>query len=209
MEQKRLKRLRYPMNKTISLFGGILCFLLTGCLALSGNYTPNDEIQTVDTKKQFDITYSFDYISFITDDTQGIKERCSNKIKEYLEESGAFKTVSYRDFSARSKYHILFLARQSFATDSGTIELAGLSLFLLPGYEHEYYDFSAILILNNEIVCAPSTCERMRTWYWLPLLPALVYPPVFTRKSIEKKCLRYLINEILEKNKELIKNPLK
>ena len=195
------------MNKIIIFLLLLECFLITGCLASQG-YTPNEDISIAETGPKYAITFSVDCISYVKEDLIDLKENRIQWIKEYLEESGAFSDVSYRDYSARSKYHIRFFVRilppdTRHAGDMGLI--AGLSFGTIPVCSDRfYYDISAAFALNDELICTPSTSERISEFIWLPLLPALFYPPVFVRKSVEKKCFRHLINEIIEEHKKVI-----
>lgn len=200
------------MNKIIIFLVVFTIVLLSGC-AVSGEYTTNDDLLVFDFNNKYDVSYSVSYISFSpNDDTAELKERAAKLIKEYLEESGTFNTISYRDFSTRTRYHIRFFITVSPSEkrqEMGALLTSCLTLFTIPTYIDGYYDVSASLYLNNELICAPSTCERMRSWLWLPLFPAIVYPPLLVRKDIEKKCYRYLINEILEEHKAIVEKTAK
>ena len=191
------------MNKIAILFLLLGCFLFNGCLASRG-YTPNEDVNSIESSRKYAITFSIEYIPYVKEDVIDLKDDRIEWIKDYLEESGA----SYRDFPARSKYHIRFLVRllppeTRHATDMGLI--AGLSLFTIPVCSDRfYYDVSATFSLNDELICTPSTSEKISEFIWLPLFPALFYPPVYVRKSVEKRCYRYLINEILEEHKQVV-----
>ncbi len=192
------------MNKAVVLFLFVACFLINGCLSSNG-YTPNRDINHVESNKKYAITYSVDFISYSKEDLVDLKEDRIEWIKEYLEATGAFSDVSYRDSSSRSKYHIYFIVTLAPRETEGEVILSALTYCTIPAYtDRFYYDVTAFLFLNNELICAPSTSERISQFIWLPLFPAIFYPPYLVRKSVEKKCYRFLINEILEEHKKIV-----
>ena len=200
------------MNKLLVLVLVVTSTLVSSCLTVSGDYTPDVDIREENLSK-YAITYSVSYWSSVAgEDVYGFKETCEKWIKGYLEESGAFSSVAQRDISTKSNYHIHYRIRYYLPWgDTMAVGFMGaLSLFTIPVYTNYYYDISATVFLNNEIILSPATTERMRTWYWLPFIPVgLVCPRGLVRDIIEKKCLRFLTNEILDKHKDLINNPPK
>ena len=199
-------------NSLIFLFG--LCLLTTGCLEIPMGYTPNEDLQTIDSiTKKYSLTYSVDFMS---DGDVSIgrasRERYIEWIKDYLEETGAFN-VSYRDFSSKSNYHVHFLIHYSCLSVGDSVLLGyylGTTLLAFPGWMNMYLDASAIVYLNGNPVCSPTTCEDIRVVVWLPFLPVgLVWNQWWAWTTQEKKCCRYLINEILTKHEDLVLNPPK
>lgn len=199
-------------NSLILLFA--LCLLTTGCLEIPMGYTPNEDLQTIDSAyKKYSLTYSVDFMS--DGDVsfgRASRERYIEWIKDYLEETGAFN-VSYRDFSSKSNYHVHFLIHYSCQSVGESLLLGyylGFTFCAFPGWMNMYLDTSAIVYLNGKPVCSPTTSEDIRVVVWLPFLPAgLVWNQWWAWTTQEKKCCRYLINEILTKHEDLVLNPPK
>ena len=122
------------MTRILTFVLGIAFILSSGCLTVSGDYTPNEDIKTVNSHK-YSITYSVAYWSSQQgEDVKGFKETCERWIQDYLEESGAFNNVSQRDFSSKSNYHIHFRVHYSypFGDSIAVLYLGSLSLFTIP-----------------------------------------------------------------------------
>ena len=200
-------------NNLIVLFA-LLCLLTTSCLEIPMGYTPYEGLQTIDSpSKKYNLTYSVDFLS---DGDVSIgrasREKYIEWIKEYLEETGAFN-VSYRDFSSKSNYHVHFLVHYSAISVGEGLLLGfywGYTLTTLPSWVNMYLDVSAVVYLNGTPVCSPSTSEDIRVIVWLPFLPvSLVWNQWWAWTTQERKCCRFLINEILEKHEDLVLNPPK
>ena len=99
------------MNKILTLLlGGLTICVLSGCLAIPLNYTSDVELTKTNIAKRYAVTFSVDYLS----DGDGSIGRASQEkyidwLKEYLNQSGAFSSVSYKPFAQKSNYHIHFL----------------------------------------------------------------------------------------------------
>ena len=200
------------MNKLYTLFLIIFSCFLTGCLTIIGDYTPNVDVFVENSKKKYDVTYSVNYSSTMYEVDDDDRERCAEWIKDYLQQSEAFNSITYRDTSLKSKYHIDFYINYLGSPDTmGLSILAYFTFFILPFNSDHYYNVTAIVYLNNEPVYTPVTSERIRTWVWPPLLPVgLLWPPTYyARSRTKKQCLRYLINLIIENQRELAANPPK
>ena len=86
----------------------------------------------------------------------------------------------------------------------------GFFFCALPGWMNMYLDASAIVYLNGNPVCSPTTSEDIRVIVWLPFLPVgLVWNQWWAWTTQEKKCCRFLINEVVKKNNDLVLNPPK
>ena len=185
------------------------CLLTTGCLEIPMGYTPNEALQINDSfSKKYSLTYSVDFMS--DGDVsfgRASRERYIEWIKDYLEETGAFN-VSYRDFSSKSNYHVHFLIHYSCQSVGESLLLGyyfGFTFCTLPGWLNMYLDTSAVVYLNGNPVCSPTTSEDIRVVVWLPFLPVgLIWNQWWAWTTQEKKCCRFLINEIVEKHKDLV-----
>ena len=76
--------------------------------------------------------------------------------------------------------------------------LMGYTLCTIPMWLNMYLDMSAILYLNGTPVHSPTTAEALRCYVWIPFLPVgLVWNQWWAWTTQEKKCYRYLINDVI------------
>lgn len=191
------------MNKIAKyLFGFSIIILLTGCLQIPLGYTPNVDIPQNYEGNKYDITFSVEYLS---DGDVSIgratKEQYVSWIKNYLEESNAFNSVTYKDINNKSNYHIHFIVHYSalpVGESAGIGFIMGYTLFTIPMWINMNLDSSAILYLHGKPLFTPTTTETLKCYVWLPFLPVgLVWNQWWAWSTQETKCCRYLINEIV------------
>ena len=191
------------MNKVLLLIASIMAIcIFSGCLQVPLGYTKNIDIPENYNAKKYDVTFSVDYLS---DGDVSIgratQEKYIDWLKKDLQKSGAFSSVSYKPFSQKSNYHIHFLIHYScMPVDqaAGLGLLMGYTMLTVPMWINMYLDTSAILYLNGQPVCSPTTAEALRCYVWAPFLPVgLIWNQWWAWTTQEKKCCRYLINEIV------------
>ena len=199
-----MKVLRLRMNKMFLFFLSFASVLvLSGCLQIPLGYTRNVDFPTNYKSKKYAITFSVDYLS---DGDISIgrasQEKYIDWLKEDLQKSGAFSTVTYRSFTQKSNYHIHFLIHYSCMPVNEAAALGflmGHTLCAIPMWINMYLDTSAILYLNGIPVYSPTTTEALRCYVWVPFLPfGLVWNQWWAWTTQEKKCCRFLIKEIID-----------
>lgn len=203
------------MNKKLTQFPFLLIVLctLSGCLEIPMGYTPGTDLIISKNIRKYDLTFSVDYLS---DGDVSIGRASQTQyiehFKEYLQESGAFAKVSYKNFSEKSKYHVHFVTHYSCMPVNEAIAtgyLMGMTFCAIPMWVNMYLDMSAILYLNGKPVYSSATSENLRCYVWIPFLPAgLIWNQWWAWTTQEKKCCRYLVNSISEyqKMKNLVKS---
>lgn len=191
------------MNKiTLLLFSVSLMVILSGCLLVPSGYTPAVEFAKNSKIKKYAVTFSVDYLS---DGDVSIgrasQEKYIDWLKDDLQKSGAFSSVTYKSFAQKSNYHIHFIFHYSCmpVNESAAMGfLMGYTFCAIPMWMNMYLDSSAILYLNGNPICSPATAENLRCYVWAPFLPVgLVWNQWWAWTTQEKKCYRYLINEIV------------
>jgi hypothetical protein len=192
------------MNK-IALFS--LCiisvFILSGCLQIPLGYTPSVDFPQKYKNQKYAVTFSVDYIAE-RDDVFGLasKEKYIKWLKDDLQKSGAFSSVTYIPFSQKSNYHIHFLIHYSYMTAKESMTmglLMGYTFLTIPMWQTMYLDMSAILYLNGSPIHSPTTAEALRCYVWAPFLPiGLVWNQWWAWTTQEKKCYRYLVKDLIE-----------
>lgn len=192
------------MNKIILLLVSVsLVIMFSGCLQIPLGYTPKSDFPTNYDAKKYAVTFSIDYIAE-RDDVFGLatQEKYIDWLKEDLQKSGAFSSVTYKSFTQKSNYHIHFIFHYSYMTvkESATMGfLMGYTFCAIPMWMNMYLDSSAILYLNGNPIYSPATAENLRCYVWVPFLPVgLVWNQWWAWTTQEKKCYRYLINEIVD-----------
>ena len=192
------------MNKIISLlFSVSLMVILSGCLLVPFGYTPEVGFVPNSGIKKYAITFSVDYLS---DGDVSIgrasQEKYIDWLKDDLQKSGAFSSVTYKSFAQKSNYHIHFIFHYSCmpVNESAAMGfLMGYTFCVIPMWMNMYLDSSAILYLNGNPICSPATAENLRCYVWAPFLPVcLIWNQWWAWTTQEKKCYRYLINEIVD-----------
>ena len=192
------------MNKVFLLSLGVVSiFLLSGCLEMPLGHTPDVDFSENHIGKKYSVTFSVDYLS---DGDVSIGRASHEKyiawLKEDLLKSGAFNSVSYKPFAQKSNYHIHFLIHYSCmpVNESAALGfLMGYTFFTIPMWLNMYLDCSAILYLNGVPIYSPTTTGGLRCYVWIPFLPVcLVWNQWWAWTTQEKKCYRYLINEIIK-----------
>ena len=192
------------MNKIILLlFSVSMMMMLSGCLLIPSGYTPDVNFVRNDEIKKYAVTFSVDYLS---DGDRSIgrasREKYIDWLKDDLMKSGAFSSVTYKSFAQKSNYHIHFIFHYSCMPVGRSIALGvliGYSFGTIPVWQNMFLDSSAILYLNNKPIYSPATAENLRCYIWVPFLPVgLVWNSWWAWTTQEKKCYRYLINEIID-----------
>ncbi len=192
------------MNKIILLLVSVsLIAMLSGCLLVPSGYTPDVDFAKNEEIKKYAITFSVDYLS---DGDVSIgrasQEKYIDWLKDDLQKSGAFSSVTYKSFAQKSNYHIHFIFHYSCmpVNESAAMGfLMGYTFCAIPMWLNMYLDSSAILYLNGNPICSPATAENLRCYVWVPFLPVcLVWNQWWAWTTQEKKCYRYLINEIVD-----------
>ena len=190
------------MNKLFLFVFSLLLLFCSGCLEIPMGYTPDLDLTVCSPTRKYAITFSVDYIS----DGDQIIGLASNEkyiewINAYLQSCGAFSSVGYKSFANKSNYHIHFLVHYSCmpSNEAAAIGfLMGYTFFTIPMWVNMYLDMSAVVYLNGKPIHSPSTTENLRCYVWLPFLPVgLVWNQWWAWTTQEKKCLRYLINDVL------------
>ena len=169
--------------------------MLSGCLHIPLGYTPNGDFPANYDAKKYTLTFSVDYLS---DGDVSIacasQEKYIDWLKEDLQKSGAFSSVTYKSFAQKSNYHIHFIIHYScMPVNESTAMgfLMGYTLFTIPMWMNMYLDSSAILYLNGNPICSPTTAENLRCYVWAPFLPVgLVWNQWWAWTTQEKKCYR-------------------
>lgn len=191
------------MNKLIMFSLSLIsAFTLSGCLQIPLGYTPSVDFPQDNENKKYALTFSVDYLS---DGDVSIgrasQEKYIDWLKEDLRKSGAFNSVTYKPFSQKSNYHLHFLIHYSCMPvneSAGLGFLMGYTLCTIPMWLNMYLDMSAILYLNGTPVHSPTTAEALRCYVWVPFLPVgLVWNQWWAWTTQEKKCYRYLINDVI------------
>jgi hypothetical protein len=180
----------------------ISAVILSGCLQIPLGYTPSVDFPQDNENKKYALTFSVDYLS---DGDVSIgrasQEKYIDWLKEDLRKSGAFNSVTYKPFSQKSNYHLHFLIHYSCMPvneSAGLGFLMGYTLCTIPMWLNMYLDMSAILYLNGTPVHSPTTAEALRCYVWVPFLPVgLVWNQWWAWTTQEKKCYRYLINDVI------------
>lgn len=191
------------MNKIVLALAVCMAVSFCGCLEVPLGYTPETEIQPLSHSKKYTVTYSVDYISD-GDVSMGRANEAMyiNWLGEYLQKTNAFSKVAYRNFTAKSNYHIHFLIHYSAMPVNEaavTVFLMGYTLTAIPMWVNMYLDVSAIVYLNQKPVFSSATAEDVRCYVWLPFLPVgLVWNQFWVWTIQEKKVCRYLINEVVK-----------
>ncbi len=199
------------MNKIYFLIAVCATMLIPGCMEIPMGYTPDTDWQTTPRGQKYAITYSVDYLS----DGDISIGRASQRqyigwIKSAMEQSGAFSSVAYREFHSKSNYHIHFLVHYSCMPVNEAVAtgyVMGSTFMAIPMWINMYLDISAIVYLNGVPVYAPCTAENIRCYVWLPFFPVgLVWNQWWAWTTQEKKCCRYLLNQIIEYQYKLAEN---
>ena len=194
------------MNKQILMFLFFMSlFVLSGCLDVPLKYTPDTDFsQEFDTRK-YAVTFSVDCIG-IVEDGQASQEKYVEWLRDFLYKSGGFSSVKHRVFSEKSNYHIHFSMRYSRANEATALGLLLCCTYCtIPVWFDMYLDASAILYLNGVPIHSPSTSDAFRRHIWAPFLPiGLVWNKWWVWTTQEKKCCRYLINEIVNYQKHYL-----
>lgn len=182
---------------------------ICGCLYVPQDYTPTQELVT-DNAPKYAVTYSIEYRK-----DGDLGEGCASLkkyqtwIEKMLLDTGSFSEVTYRDFSIKSNYHLHFMVHYSslpYDESSSRGAAAGVTMAIIPVWIDLHLDLSAVTYLNQKIIAAPSTTETLRCYIWLPFLPAgIVWNPWLAWTRQEKKCCRYLINEVRSATEATIK----
>ena len=195
------------MNKMFIIFlFSLLLLVLPGCLFVSLGYTPDSDLPDNYTEKKYDVTFSVEYYND-RNDVFGLasQEQYITWIKQYLQETKAFRSVAYKPITQKSNYHINFIVHYSFMTVRESALLGyfcGLTGLAIPTYQTLYMDISTVLYLRNNPVYSPSTAEALRGYIWLPFLPVgLIWNQWWALTTQEKKCCRFLINEVVNYQK--------
>lgn len=196
------------MNKIGSIVFAVLILLSSpACLQVPMDHLPDEPlIIPAAGAKRHDVTYSVELIidgSF--DQFSGIAPQkvMLRYIGEQLRQSGAFKLVSYKPFSAKSSRHIHFTAHYSKPRKKDVVSIQALmflSFFTIPTWITSDLDMTAIVYLQDKAVYAPVTTVGLRNYVWLGFLPVgLVWNNWWAWTVQEKKCSRRLINRIIQK----------
>ena len=192
------------MNKIMLFALSIISVcILAGCLEIPLGYTHCVDFPQKYENKKYSITFSVDYIAE-RDDVFGIatQEKYIDWLKDDLQKSGAFSSVTYKSFAQKSNYHIHFIFHYSCmpVNESAAMGfLMGYTCCAIPMWINMYLDSSAILYLNGNPIYSPATAENLRCYVWVPFLPVgLVWNQWWAWTTQEKKCYRYLINEIVD-----------
>ena len=194
------------MNKILLLF--LLSFLLIGCVNLSKEYTPKEEpLKYVGEK--YSVSYSVDdyYKGLEVLSGRASTEEWKKKINDRLLSSGAFDSVLYKPSNMKSPYHIGFEIYGIGASPNDALWwglLSGYSVFTIPISLDMYLDINAIVYLDGMPIYSICAAEKVVRTAWAPLVFLGIFWNDFVSWNyIEGKSLDYIINHILENQKQI------
>ncbi len=188
------------MSKLLIFCGVVLTTLLTGCLSVSGGYTP--EVALSHAVHRYDVTYS---VSCVADGANIIGRADHNQsvkfIEEALRKSNAFSSIRYCEFEQKSNYHIHFVSHYS-TLDMAEAEereaLMGLCCLAIPIGLDSFLDTTAVVYIDGNPTYSTATAESLESCYWLPFIVVnLFWNDFLAWTSIEKRSFRYLTSGIV------------
>jgi len=163
----------------------LIIFVISGCLIIPKDYTPRIELKSCINTPKYDLTFSVDFLShglrgnvqtgkLIVRDGYLDDQPMITFIRNELIKSNAFSSVTYREFSSKSNFHIHFICHYS-AIETKTIAITALSGMIVPSPgQNLYLDLSALMYVNGKKVFSSAATELLQVWFGIPLIPAAI-----------------------------------
>ena len=197
------------MTRVPALLSAAALLLMTSasCLQIPVDYLPDEPLKKyTPSLSRPEVTFSVEQIidgPFGREDGIATQKVLIQYIGNQLWKSGAFRKVAYKPFSARSHYHIHFIAHYSTLPrneSSLRYAIAAVSLFIVPIRLESDLDMTAIVYRKDKAVYAPAASAGLHNYMWLGFLPAgLVWNNWWAWTVQEKKCSRLLVNRIVQR----------
>ena len=194
------------MNKTSEILCSVLLLTLSSaCLQLPMDYQPNERLKAAAPGAIIrDVTFSMEQIidgPFGRLDGIATQKVLVGYIGNQLRKCRAFRTVTYKPFSSKGKYHIHFIAHYSaMPREDFRLRQALMlcSFFIIPVRITSSLDMTAIAYWRGEAFYSPVATTGLQNYVWLGFLPVgLVWNNWWAWTQQEKKCSRLLVNRIL------------
>ena len=182
-----------------------MIFVISGCLMIPKDYTPRIELKSCINTPKYDLTFSVDFLSHgVRGNDQTGKQIVLDDqpmitfIRNELIKSNAFSSVTYREFSSKSNFHIHFIYHDS-GIETITIAITALSGMIVPSPGlNLYLDLSALMYVNGKKVFSSAATELLQVWFGIPLIPAaILWNEEKAWRSQEKNCFNFLLNNML------------